>query len=161
MVVHLLDDAAEHPISSTAIRRMLDEGRVEEAAHLLGHFYELTGIVVEGDRRGRSIGFPTANLAVDDRMQIPAHGVYAAWVEVHEKVNPAVVNVGVRPTFGGTRLAVEAHLLDFDGDLYGRSLAVRFVARLRGERRFGSIDELATQIASDVAAGRRALEVPG
>jgi riboflavin kinase / FMN adenylyltransferase len=159
MVVDLVDDNGADPISSTRIRSLIAEGDVESAAGLLGHRYELCGIVVEGDRRGRTIGFPTANLAVDERLAVPADGVYAAWAVVHEDLHPAVVNIGVRPTFDGVRRTVEAHLLDFDGDLYGKGVALRFVARLRGERRFESIEALTGQINQDVAAGRMALAV--
>lgn len=159
MAVDLVDDSGHAPISSTRIRTLLADGEVESAATLLGHPFELCGIVVEGDKRGRTIGFPTANLAVDERMAVPAHGVYAAWAAVHDVVHPAVVNIGVRPTFDGVRRSIEAHLLDFDGDLYGRGMALRFVTRLRGEQRFESIDALVAQITADVESGRRALGV--
>ncbi|MGF1665793.1 MAG: bifunctional riboflavin kinase/FAD synthetase [Acidimicrobiia bacterium] len=159
LVVDLVDDNGTAPISSTRIRSLISEGDVESAAGLLGHPYELCGIVVEGDRRGRTIGFPTANLAVEERLAVPADGVYAAWAVVHDDFHPAVVNIGVRPTFDGVRRTIEAHLLDFDGDLYGKGVALRFVARLRGERRFDSIDALIDQITHDVAAGRAALTV--
>lgn len=157
VVVDLVDDSGDEPISSTRIRTLLAEGDVTTAAELLGGAYELCGIVVEGDRRGRTIGFPTANLAVDDRMAVPADGVYAAWAVVNDVTHPAVVNIGNRPTFEGARRSIEAHLLDFEGDLYGRGVALRFVSRLRGEQKFESIDALVAQIGSDVAAGRRTL----
>jgi riboflavin kinase/FMN adenylyltransferase len=147
------------PYSSTRIRSLLAEGRVAEAASLLGRPYELRATVVRGDARGRSIGFPTANLAMDGRMALPADGVYAVRARVAPQGDyPAVVNVGVRPTFGGGRRTVEAHLLDFEGDLYHQEVSVRFVERLRGERRFGSVEELRAQLAVDVEAGRAALE---
>jgi riboflavin kinase/FMN adenylyltransferase len=157
VAVDLLDDQTDAPISSTRIRSLLATGDIGGAEALLGHHFELCGIVVEGDRRGRTIGFPTANLAIEDRMVVPGNGVYAAWASVHDHVHPAVVNIGVRPTFDGTRLSVEAHLLDFDGDLYGKGLALRFVARLRSEEKFGSVDELVAQIKRDIVAGREAL----
>lgn len=157
LVVDLVDDAGDNPISSSRIRTLLAEGQVEAAALLLGASYELCGIVVEGDRRGRSIGFPTANLAVEERMAVPADGVYAAWAVVHDAIHPAVVNIGVRPTFEGAQRSIEAHLLGFDGDLYGRRVALRFVARLRGEQRFESVEALVRQIEDDVEAGRARL----
>jgi riboflavin kinase / FMN adenylyltransferase len=103
--------------------------------------------VVEGDRRGRTLGMPTANLVPDDAYVCPGHGVYAAWAGGH----PAAVNVGVRPTFDtGRGLLVEAHLIDFEGDLYGRTLRIAFVERMRGEKRFETVDELVEQMNRDV-----------
>ena len=158
MAVDLVSENGSTPISSTRIRSLLAAGDVEGAAVLLGHRYELSGLVVEGDKRGRSLGFPTANLAVDDRVAIPGDGVYAAWALIHEEPHLAVVNIGVRPTFDGRRRCIEAHLLDFDGDLYGRGMALRFVARLRGEQKFAGIDDLVSQIQTDVNQARAALE---
>jgi riboflavin kinase/FMN adenylyltransferase len=158
--VDLVDDYGHGPISSTTIRALLEEGDVVGAADLLGHRYEVCGIVVEGDKRGRTIGFPTANLGVDERVLIPADGVYTAWATVHEQRHPAVVNIGVRPTFANATRTIEAHLLGFSGDLYGQSLALGFVGRLRGEQRFGSVDELVAQIGRDVAAARSDLDLP-
>lgn len=141
-------------VSSTRVRRLVSEGRVDEAAALLGHHYEVRGTVVGGDRRGRTIGFPTANLATDHEL-LPPDGVYATLALVDEVAHPAVTNVGVRPTLGeaGQRL-VETHLLDFTGDLYGRPLRVAFVLRLRDERRFDGLEALRAQIAADVAEAR-------
>ena len=120
-----------------------------------------SGEVVRGDRRGRDLGMPTANIVPDDRLACPGHGVYAAWA--HGR--PAAVNVGVRPTFDtGRGLLVESYILDFDGDLYGETLRVGFVERLRGERRFDSTEALVTQMQRDVEAVRRicaAATVPG
>jgi riboflavin kinase / FMN adenylyltransferase len=107
--------------------------------------------VVEGDRRGRELGFPTANLVPDDRLVVPGHGVYAAFADGR----PAAVNVGVRPTFEtGRGLLIESFLIDYDGDLYGQNLRVAFVSRLRGERRFPSVEELIAQMNRDVAEAR-------
>ncbi len=153
--VGLLGDGA--PVSSTRIRAAVASGEVEAAARDLGRPFELGGEVVEGDRRGVQIGFPTANLDVAPHLLIPGRGVYAAWADVGAETHPAVVNVGVRPTFGGEREVVEAHLMDFDRDLYGARLELRFVTRLRDERRFEGVDELSAQIARDVEAGRAAL----
>ncbi len=141
-------------LSSTRIRRALDGGHVEEAAALLGHPYTLSGIVVEGDRRGRHLGFPTANLAWEQE-QLPANGVYVT--EVHGAHLPqamrGLTNVGTKPTFHGPALTVETHLPGFDGDLYGCHLEVRFLHRLRGEQAFPGLEALQAQIAEDVAQG--------
>ncbi len=142
-------------VSSSRVRRLLAEGRVEEAALLLGRRYRLRGRVVHGDRRGRTLGFATANLAVGERMCIPGNGVYAVVCRVEgEEPRAGVANIGVRPTFGGDGRQVEIHLLDFEGDLYGRGLAVDFVARLRGEQRFDSTVALVEQIGRDVEMAR-------
>ena len=115
---------------------MIGDGQVEEAAALLGRPYELAGRVVEGDERGRTIGFPTANLAVPPDRQIPGRGVYAGWATTGEGVFRAAINVGSRPTFDGLGTTIEAHLLDYSGDLYGHLLACR--SRSGCEKRFDS-----------------------
>jgi riboflavin kinase/FMN adenylyltransferase len=158
MAVDLVADQGHGPISSSRIRAMLAAGDVSGAAQLLGHLYRLPGIVVEGDARGRSIGFPTANIAVDARLAVPADGVYSAWVDCPSGDHRAVVNIGVRPTFDGGERTIEAHLLDFGGDLYGKELELRFVERLRGEQKFGSIGDLVEQIRLDVDRARATLE---
>lgn len=142
--------------SSTAIREYLLEGNVRAARALLGRDFALTGEVVRGDQRGRTIGFPTANLAPDGEI-LPANGVYATRVVVDGTSHDAVTNVGVRPTFDGTRPTIESFLLDWSGDLYGRPIEVAFVQRLRDERRFDGIDALKAQLAKDVEAARAAL----
>ncbi|MBI2216847.1 MAG: bifunctional riboflavin kinase/FAD synthetase [Candidatus Rokubacteria bacterium] len=142
------------PVSSTAIRAALQSGNVEGAARLLGRAYTVNGQVVQGAGRGRTLGFPTANLALD-RPLLARSGVYACDAEMDGATWQAVVNVGVRPTFGEDRLAVEAHVLDFAGELYGRRIRVAFLRRLRDESRFPSVDALRQQIASDVASARR------
>lgn len=149
-------------VSSTRIRTDIAEGRVADAAVLLGRPVELRGVVVHGDARGRTIGFPTANIHVPERLAVPADGVYAAWCRLGgERADgrrlPAVVNIGVRPTFDGTRRIVEVHILDVDEDLYGAELAVEFVDRIRDEVRFASVDALVARLHEDVAAGRRLL----
>ena len=130
------DGAGHDAISSTRVRALLAEGRVAEAAVLLGRLHEVPGTVDHGDKRGRELGFPTANLEVPGNLLLPADGIYAGWYERPDgSVHAAAISVGRRPTFyddAGTSL-VEAYLLDFDGDLYGESARVRFVARLRGE----------------------------
>lgn len=142
-------------LSSTRIREALDAGDVAMAAAFLGHPYTLTGVVVEGDRRGRHLGFPTANLAWEQE-QMPAYGVYVTEVAMphHAGIHLGLTNVGEKPTFEGQRLTVETHLPGFDGDLYGAKLSVRFLHRIRGEAKFGSVDELRTRIAQDVAEGQ-------
>lgn len=141
-------------LSSTRIREALDRGEVDAAADLLGHPYALTGVVVEGDRRGRHLGFPTANLAWEQE-QLPASGVYVTEALLPHHGGPylGLTNVGEKPTFEGQRLTVETHLPGFEGDLYGARLDLRFLHRIRGEVRFASVDELRDQIAQDVAAG--------
>lgn len=143
-------------VSSTEVRAALQRGEVDRAARLLGRPYSLPGTVVEGAGRGRALGFPTANVRCD-RPPLVASGVYACRAAVLGTERPAVVNVGVRPTFGGDELAVEAHLLDFKGDLYGSRLRLAFVARLRDERRFPSVEALVAQIRADAEAARRQL----
>jgi riboflavin kinase / FMN adenylyltransferase len=149
-VVPLVEVAGE-AVSSTHIRGLVAAGEVAKAAQFLGGPFMLEGEVVVGDRRGRELGFPTANIVPDDRLAVPGHGVYAAWAHGH----PAAVNVGIRPTFDtGRGLLVEAYLLDFEDDLYGEVLRVAFVERLRGERRFGSVDDLVAQMHRDVERAR-------
>jgi riboflavin kinase / FMN adenylyltransferase len=149
-------------VSSTRIRRLLEEGRVAEVARCLGRPYSVWGTVVAGDRRGRTLGFPTANLAPENEL-IPARGVYATTVRTIESgtpcttPHPAVTNVGTRPTFEPGRLLVESHLLDFDGDLYDRRIEVSFEARIRDERRFSGPEELRAQIQLDAAQARSLL----
>ncbi len=138
-------------ISSTRIRGLVAAGDVEQAMHCLGAPFMLEGEVVSGDRRGRELGFPTANVVPDDSLVVPGHGVYAAFANGH----PAAVNVGVRPTFEtGRGLLVESYLLDFDADLYGQNLRVAFVERLRGEKRFSSSEELVEAMTKDVERAR-------
>ena len=135
-------------VSSTQIRALIAAGDVGRAARFLGAPFMLEGEVVAGDRRGRELGMPTANIDPDPRYACPGHGVYAAWAHGH----PAAVNVGVRPTFDtGRGLLVESYLIDFEGDLYGQTLRVAFIERLRGERRFDSVDKLVAQMREDVA----------
>ncbi len=146
------------PVSSSRIRGLLQEGRVEEAAQLLGRPHRLSGIVGNGDRRGRTLGFATANLTQTGRLCVPGNGIYAVWGRTRTgQVYPGVANVGVRPTFGGSRRQVEVHLLDFDGNLYGDTLRVDFVRRLRDELRFASVQGLIDQMKADVADARAAL----
>jgi riboflavin kinase/FMN adenylyltransferase len=138
-------------VSSTRVRSLVAAGEVEAATRCLGAPFLLEGTVVEGDERGRKLGFPTANIVPSDDLVCPGHGVYAAFADGL----PAAVNVGVRPTFEtGRGLLVEAYLIDFDGDLYGRTLRIAFISRLRGERRFAGVEELIAQMHRDVEAAR-------
>jgi riboflavin kinase/FMN adenylyltransferase len=147
-------------ISSTQLRRLLEAGDVETAAEWLARPYSLRGSVVQGDQRGRLLGFPTANLAVWDEQVIPALGVYAGWAEVRGLRYAAVTNIGVRPTFDGQRMRVEPHLLDFSGDIYGENLTISFTARLRSEQKFDGVDALMAQLHRDVEQARSILLRP-
>jgi riboflavin kinase/FMN adenylyltransferase len=140
-------------VSSSRIRALVAAGEVDAAMRCLGAPFIFEGPVVSGDRRGRELGFPTANLVPDDRLVIPGHGVYAAFANGM----PAAVNVGVRPTFEtGRGVLIESYVIDHDEDLYGRNLRVAFIERLRGEKRFASIEELISQMHRDVEEAKRA-----
>jgi riboflavin kinase/FMN adenylyltransferase len=148
--------------SSTIIRVNLETGRAERAAELLGHWWQVQGHVRHGDRRGRQLGFPTANLTLPPAALTPALGVYAVHfgLENGEKViwHPGVANLGTRPTFDGSAVVLEVHLFDFDGDIYGRHARVAFVAHLRAERKFNGLEEIKAQIATDSAQARELLK---
>jgi riboflavin kinase/FMN adenylyltransferase len=153
-------DGVAEPVSSTAIRRALAGGDVDVAAGLLGRPYEVRGVVVKGDQRGRLLGFPTANVEVPNQQCRPADGVYAGWYERPDgAVHPCAINLGRRPTFyeHADHSLLEAHLLDFNGDLYGERARVRFGAFLRSERKFDGIDALVAQLKHDVEAARACL----
>jgi riboflavin kinase / FMN adenylyltransferase len=145
------------PISSSAIRSWLGDGDVAWAARAMGRPFQLTGTVVKGEGRGRTIGVPTANLDVPSGLVVPGNGVYAGHAVAGEQLWPAVTNVGVRPTFDGTSRSVEVHLLDADEDLYGRELGFRFLHRIRGEQRFDGPDQLVARIRQDIEETRRHL----
>jgi len=139
-------------VSSTRIRALVAAGDMEGARHCLGAPFMVEGTVVEGDQRGRELGFPTANIVPDDRLAYPGHGVFAAFADGV----PAAVNVGVRPTFdSGRGVLIETYLIDRDEDLYGRTLRVAFVERLRGEKRFAGVEELIAQMRIDVEDAKR------
>lgn len=146
----------EFVVSSTRIRRLVAEGRVDEAGALLGHQYAIGGTVIHGANRGREIGFPTANIETPNEL-VPPRGVYATFLTVDGVVRPSVTNIGVRPTFGDQLAeSVESHVLGETGDLYGKDVRLSFVQRLRDERRFADVDQLREQIAADV---RRAVRL--
>ncbi|HSG78276.1 MAG TPA: bifunctional riboflavin kinase/FAD synthetase [Acidimicrobiia bacterium] len=148
----------DEPISSTRIRGLIAAGDVVGAAELLDRSHELRGRVVRGDGRGASIGIPTANLDIPAGMAVPERGVYAVRSgTVGDADLPGVANIGVRPTFGGERETLEVHLLEGGRDLYGEELAVRFVDRIRDERRFSGVEELVAQIRRDIEAARALL----
>ncbi|MEP7288723.1 MAG: bifunctional riboflavin kinase/FAD synthetase [Chloroflexota bacterium] len=155
--IDLLVDPSTSVISSSGIRQALQAGNVEQAAQWLGRPYRVDGPVVHGDHRGTSIGFPTANLEVWLEQVLPANGVYACWATLDEERFMAVTNIGERPTFGGKELRVEAHLLDFNRDIYGQKLSLDFVARLRGEQKFSGFEALVKQISADAVQGREIL----
>ncbi|MDR5695212.1 MAG: bifunctional riboflavin kinase/FAD synthetase [Armatimonadota bacterium] len=144
-------------VSSSFIRDLLRRGEVDVANKFLGRYYSLRGVVVAGERRGSELGYPTANLLPPEDKLIPGNGVYAGVASLSQERFPAVINVGVRPTFGGQRLVVEAHLLDFQGEIYGQHIDLAFVKRLRDEQKFVNPGALAAQIAQDISLARESL----
>ncbi len=156
--VHIVEPLVEagEPISSTRIRRALSEGDMAEVNLCLGREFSLSGEVVKGAQRGSTLGFPTANVAVWEARAVPARGVYATWTHVGAERLASVTNIGVRPTFAGQSEAqvVETHILDFSQDLYGQTISVSFVARLRGETKFPGVEALLEQIRSDITQAR-------
>ncbi|MFM9137801.1 MAG: bifunctional riboflavin kinase/FAD synthetase [Actinomycetota bacterium] len=153
-------DGVDEPVSSTAIRRALAGGQVEIAARLLGHPFEIRGEVGRGDQRGRTLGFPTANISVPTTMCLPADGVYAGrFIDAESREHRCAVNLGRRPTFveRSDHSLLEAHVLDFSGDLYGQRVRVSFEKFLRRERKFDGLESLRAQLAEDVAAVRATL----
>jgi riboflavin kinase/FMN adenylyltransferase len=141
-------------VSSTSIRKLVREGDLIDAGALLGRHYQICGTVIKGDNRGgRLLGFPTANLKVVDEL-IPRMGVYAVTVNVDDNTYNGVTNIGTNPTFGEHALSVETHLLDFSGDLLGKTIRVNFIQRLRNEKSFNSIKELSDQITEDIRVAR-------
>jgi riboflavin kinase/FMN adenylyltransferase len=151
----VLDDA---PVKSSAIRELLAQGQVEKVKRMLDRPFSLTGKVETGDRRGRDLGFPTANLAPEPIMAVPGDGIYATWATVDGVRRQGATSIGVRPTFGGGGdRRVETYLLDFSGDLYGKHITLEFAQRLRGELAFSSVDALVQQMKQDVEQSRAVL----
>ncbi len=146
-------------VSSTHIRALLEAGDMEAAARFLGHPYTLTGTVVTGKQLGRTIGVPTANLLWPGELCALPFGVYAAWAYTEEKACPAVVNIGTRPTVSGEGVTVESHLIDFSGDLYGKTLTLAFQKRLRQEEKFESLQQLKAQIQADMKSAKKVLKM--
>ena len=156
--VHVVDaiQINDTVVSSTLIRNLIRDGQVLAAQDFLGRPYEVTGEVIRGQGRGaRLLGFPTANLAVDNGLLVPAAGIYAVRAELRGQIYPAVANIGTCPTFNNQELSLEVFLMDFDQDIYGERLAVQFVQRLRDEQRFADVPALVAQIKRDVAAARQ------
>ena len=144
-------------IRSSVIRSLMAQGDVENASRMLGRWYSLTGLVVEGDRRGRKLGFPTANLSVESGLVIPSDGIYATWAVVEGQRYQAATCIGVRPTFGINGRTVEAFILDFQGDLYGKTMTLEFVSLLREEQAFTTVEALIEQMKVDVERTRAVL----
>jgi riboflavin kinase/FMN adenylyltransferase len=146
------------PVTSTRIRAALGEGRVADAAALLGRRYDLTGVVVRGETIGRTLGFPTANLRLHEEKLVPAHGIYATWVTLPsgDRVGGAM-SIGVRPTFGGTMRTLEVHLIDWRGELVGLDLTIEFVDKIRDEKHFPTVEALVEAIGEDVRSIRSRL----
>lgn len=144
-------------VSSTKIREFINRGDIESANSFLGYDYYIKGKVVEGEKRGREIGFPTVNL--DSLWELlPRKGVYATYIYINDRLYQSITNIGYRPTFGDDSLLIESHIFDFDGDLYGKELKLNFVKRLRDEKRFDGVDALVSQIKIDVLEVREILE---
>ncbi|MFW5499654.1 MULTISPECIES: bifunctional riboflavin kinase/FAD synthetase [unclassified Maridesulfovibrio] len=153
----IINDAV---VSSSRIRDMVSEGNVWDVRPLLGRFYQVRGEVVHGmNRGGRLLGFPTANIKLEDEL-FPKKGVYAIRVEVEGKVLPGVANIGKNPTFGNEALSVEAHILDFSKDIYGKDIRVHFIQRIRSEKKFNGLDELKERIGIDIGLAREILSYP-
>ena len=162
--VRVIDDLVSvngKRVSSSRIRQVLADGNIEETNRCLGRRFQVEGTVVRGDQRGRLLGYHTANLAVWEQQILPANGVYATYAYLGGERFDAATNVGVRPTVNGTAMMVEAHLLDFDREIYGESLALEFVHRIRPERKFPGLDALKAQIAEDVTTIRALLSGAG
>lgn len=155
--VDLVQSNGGDAITSTAIRGHLEAGRIDKANRLMGRPYLLEGEVVHGDQRGRTIGFPTANIAVWDQQIVPRFGVYAGWLTVNGEQHMAVTNIGIRPTFAGKAETVEAHILDFSADIYGENVSLALHHFIRPEMRFDGIDSLKAQLSADVERGRQLL----
>lgn len=153
----IIDDAV---VSSTRIRDMVEEGNVWDVRPILGRFYQVRGQVVHGmNRGGKLLGFPTANILLDDEL-FPKKGVYAIRVEVDGKVYPGVANIGNNPTFGNDSVSVEAHILDFSKDIYGETIRVHFIQRIRSEKKFSGLDELKARINRDIELAKAILAYP-
>ncbi len=143
-------------VSSSAIRNLIRDGEIKEANRFFGYDYRIEGVVVEGERRGRKLGFPTVNLDTEFEI-LPRPGVYATYVRLSDGLHESITNIGIRPTFEESKLTVETHIFDFSDDLYGNKIVVNFVGRLRDEKRFASVDGLVTQIRKDITAVREIL----
>ena len=146
------------PIKSRIIRSNLTQGDVAASAKMLGRKYSLTGEVIPGNRQGRELGFPTANLKLDDRSLLPGDGIYATWAVIEGVRYPSATSIGIRPTFNLTERVTEVHLIDFDQEIYGTQVCVEFVSKLRDQEKFSGLDELIGKINQDVANSRTILD---
>jgi len=157
--LHVVDnlERSMRPVKSTTIRYALESGDVMEAAKLLGRNFKLRGKVISGDRRGKTLGFPTANLDVGKDMAVPANAIYATWAYVDKIRYMSSTSIGTRPTFGKNERTIEAYLIDFEGDLYGEELCLEFVDQLRPEKRYEDVKELLLQIEADVSKTKEIL----
>ena len=149
------------PIKSRRIRDAISRGAVSEVVSLLGRQFSISGTVVAGNRQGRELGFPTANLSLPEDILLPADGIYASWTIINGVRHPSATSIGVRPTFGLTQRVVEAYVIDYSGDLYGQKLTVEFVRKLRDQETFADIPALVAQVSRDVADARSALAHEG
>ncbi len=154
----ITSQSSQQFIRSSAIREHVLNGNMSAAKAMLGRAYAIEGPVVLGEQRGRTIGAPTANVKVWSEQIIPANGVYAGWARIGEESFQAATNIGTRPTFSGDAVTIEAHLLDFDRDIYGERIELSFEQRLRPEQKFSGLDALMKQIQADIAAARRSLK---
>jgi riboflavin kinase / FMN adenylyltransferase len=145
-------------VSSSRIRELIATGKVSAASALLDSWFTVTNMVIDGDKRGRDLGFPTANIRPPDRKVLPASGVYSCFATVHDTRHDAAVNVGIRPTFGGGEVLIEAFILDFDEDIYGDDLTLEFVEYTRPELKFSDVNSLVVQMDRDVAESRAVLD---
>jgi riboflavin kinase/FMN adenylyltransferase len=145
-------------VSSTLIREALSHGDMKQVTRLLGRHFTMSGVVVIGGERGRLLGFPTANIAPGPSQALPADGVYVTWAKVDNELYRAVTNIGTRPTFGGGERTIETYIIDFNGDLYGRKVALQFIERVRGEIHFATPEELQWQIDRDVERAKALLK---
>ena len=143
-------------VSSTVVRRALEQGDVDGAARALDRFYSVEGTVIGGQRLGRTLGVPTANITLEPTNRL-AHGVYAVWVRIDDKRLPGVASFGVRPTIDNGAPILEVHILDFAGDLYGRTIGVEFVRRIRDEQKFASLEALVAEMERDKQIARQTL----
>ena len=148
-------------VSSTAIRKALADGDMKRVVNLIGRPFSVHGRVIIGSGRGIGLGFPTANLDIDSEQALPTEGVYATWTYIDDKAYQSMTNIGKRPTFGGSERTVEVYVLNYHSDLYGRELKIDIIDRLRGEKKFDTVDELKKQITEDVKQGRAILDSRG
>ena len=149
------------PVKSRRIRQDLAEGSITTVTKQLGRLFSISGSVITGNKQGRELGFPTANLSVSENMLLPGDGIYATWTTVNQHTYPSATSIGIRPTFGLTERVVEAHILDFDQNIYGEHITVQFVEKIRDQETFDNLPALITQIAEDVSKARITLKDHG